>query len=228
MRRDLSPDLERYLAGAFDRPHIFTAVADLAGDLADGASVLDAGAGEAPFRELFAVCRYVTSDWAESVHPGASSSDVIAPLDDLPLPSASFDAVLCTQVLEHVPDPFAALAELRRVLRPGGSLLVTVPFVGELHEEPYDFFRYTPHGLRSMLDAAGFESVRVGQLGGAFTVAAHLVRNWSALTGGGTPARRALGALAWRVGPPLARLDRLDRRAVLTLGYAARGVAAAR
>jgi SAM-dependent methyltransferase len=227
MRSEVSPGLKRYLAGSFDRPHIFTAVADFAAGLASDAHVLDAGAGESPFRELFARCDYVTSDWAESVHPGARQSDIIAPLDDLPLAPDSFDAVVCTQVLEHVPDPFAALAELHRVLRTGGRLLVTVPFVGELHEEPYDFFRYTPHGLRSMLDSAGFEGVKIGPLGGAFTVAAHLVRNWSALTGGGGHADRALREIAWRVGPPLTRLDRLDRRRVLTLGYAASGVAAA-
>lgn len=133
--------------------------------------------------------------------------------------------MLCTQVLEHVPDPSAALAELRRVLKTRGSLLVTVPFVGELHEEPYDFFRYTSHGLRSMLEVAGFEPVKIGPLGGAFTVAAHLVRNWSGLTGGAGRVDRLLAALAWRIGPPLARLDRLDRRRVLTLGYAAHGVA---
>jgi SAM-dependent methyltransferase len=191
-----------------------------------GARLLDAGAGDAPYRELFAHCDYVTSDWAGSVHAGASNADIVAPIDELPVESASFDAVLCTEVLEHVPDPAAALRELARVLKPGGRLWVTVPFVGELHEEPYDFFRYTPYALRTLLSDTGFEDVRVDPLSGYFTTLAHVARNASVATGTGT-SRQELGARLVAAGLRgaarlLPRLDRLDRRRALPFGYAVR------
>lgn len=101
-----------------------------------GTSVLDLGAGDAPYRELFAHTRYLTSDWSRSLHPGARDVDVVAAADALPLPEASFGLVLCTQVLEHVPEPASVLAECFRVLESGGRLALTVPLLWELHELP--------------------------------------------------------------------------------------------
>src|SRR5437660_387104 len=83
---------------------------------APGTSVLDVGAGDAPYREMFKHVRYVTTDWAQSEHPGARAADVVAPADALPLQDGAFGVVLCTQVLEHVPEPSAVLAECFRVL----------------------------------------------------------------------------------------------------------------
>jgi SAM-dependent methyltransferase len=210
-----------------DRPLIADWVGRAARDAGPGGRVLDAGAGEAPYRELFAGCEYVTTDWAASVHPGARRADVIAPLDALPLPDESFDVVVCTQVLEHVPDPGAALAELARVLVPGGRLWLTVPFVGELHEEPYDFFRYTRHGLAALCARAGFGSADVEALGGYYTMLGQVARNCGLATGVEADDRGAarLVATVLRIaGSALPRLDRLDRRRALPLGYAVRAV----
>jgi SAM-dependent methyltransferase len=143
------------------RRGILAAVSQFAADLPPGGRVLDAGAGNAPYAELFDHCQYVGADWSNSPHAQASESDIIASLDALPVNSASFDAVLCTEVLEHLRHPDAVLAELARVLVPGGRLCLTVPFVWPLHEEPFDFFRYTPFALREMLWEHGFPDAAI-------------------------------------------------------------------
>jgi SAM-dependent methyltransferase len=129
-------------------------------------------------------------------------------------------------VLEHVPDPAAALAELRRMLRPGGTLWLTVPFVGELHEEPFDFYRYTPYGLRALAERAGLSDVEVEPLTGYFTTLAQLARHGGQAMGVGTDVRevphRLVAAGLRGVARLLPALDRLDRRRALPLGYACR------
>jgi SAM-dependent methyltransferase len=140
-----------------------------------GCRVLDAGAGDAPYRPLFAHCDYVTVDWPSSPHLGARAADISASLDALPIENSSFDLVLCTEVLEHVANPSAVLGELRRVLRPGGALRLTTPFVWPLHEEPFDYYRYTSHGLRHLAEQAGFVNSVVKPRNGYFTTLAQLV-----------------------------------------------------
>jgi SAM-dependent methyltransferase len=221
-----SPGLAAFLAESpLNRPRIAAFLRRAAASVPEAARVLDAGAGTGPYRELFARHRYTSTDWANTPHPEGLQADVIAPIDDLPLDDAAFDLVICTEVLEHVADPAAALAELRRVLAPGGCLWATAPFVWEFHEEPYDFFRYTPHGLRSLLERTGFENVAITPFGGCFTTVAQLVRNLGSIsgnTGPGAPLGRRLAAEGLRRSAPvLARLDRWDRRAVLPLGHGA-------
>lgn len=192
--------------------------------------VLDAGAGEAPYRPLFDHCDYITQDWAASPHPGARSADIIADLAALPLPDADVDLVVCTEVLEHVAAPGGALRELARVLRPGGRLLLTVPFVVELHEEPHDYYRYTPYALRALLADAGLDDVDVRPLTGWYSTLAHVMRHNGLATRGPAPrptvramsfAVLALSDLLRRIAP---RLDRLDERRALPLGWVATAV----
>ena len=212
-------------ASPLDRAPVRAFVERCAASLHPGAWVLDAGAGEAPYRGLFAHCDYVTADWANSVHAGGRAADVVAPLDALPLADAAFDLVLSTQVLEHVAAPGDVLAELARVLRPGGELWLTVPFVGELHEEPYDFFRYTSHGLRTLLEAAGLEPREIAPLSGYGTTLALVLRNAGLAMGVGETTRdlprRALAAGLRALARPAARLDALDRRRALPLTWGA-------
>lgn len=217
-----SAQLRAFLRESLDRPQIFAFLAEAVMELPSGARVLDAGAGNAPYAELFRHCSYVTSDWTHSPHDAAEDVDIIASLDDLPLDDCVFDAVVCTQVLEHVPNPLAALEELRRVLAPGGRLWLTAPLVWEVHEEPYDFFRYTAYGLRSLLEHAGYVDVDVRPLNGYFTTVGQLLRNAGSATGvGRRRAGRIPAALLWRLGGLVARLDSLDRRRVLPLNYGA-------
>jgi 3-oxoacyl-[acyl-carrier protein] reductase len=92
--------------------------------------------------------------------------DVICLATDLKFENNKFDTVLATQVLEHVYDHHAMIKESYRVLRPGGQMILTVPFTWELHEEPYDFFRLTKHGLKELFEEAGFEIVYIKANGG--------------------------------------------------------------
>jgi SAM-dependent methyltransferase len=212
----------------FNRPQIANFVREFAGRLSSGSDVLDVGAGTAPYREFFDGHRYRTSDWEGSIYEEARSADVVGPIDALPVADSSFDAVLITEVLEHVPNPGAGLCELHRVLRPGGRILLTVPFVWELHEEPYDYFRYTCHGIRYLLLDAGFVNEQIVALTGYYSVVGQLVKNWGSITGvnaDSSATRRALALLLSHVGPllgPFLRsVDRYDHRRGLPIAYAA-------
>ncbi len=129
--------------------------------------LLDVGAGHLALRELARpyVRSYFSLDLARE-HPELS---VQASVFGLPFAEASFDTVILTQVLEHVPEPAQALAEVARVLRPGGRLIVSVPHLAYLHGEPFDFYRFTVFGLRYMLQKAGFAPLEETQDAGLFT-----------------------------------------------------------
>jgi SAM-dependent methyltransferase len=221
---DPSPELRRFVAEMpTERAPILALMREAAAALPAGSDVLDAGAGNAPYRELFAHCRYVTADWSSSPHEGAARVDIQASLDDLPVADGSFQAVLNTQVIEHVAEPTRVAAELFRVLRPGGRLWLTAPLVWPLHEEPYDYWRFTSHGLRRVLEAAGFEVERLDPRGGYFSVLATLLagaRYWTAPAPRREPLRRTLALALHHSGRLLRRLDTLDGQRTLTLGYA--------
>jgi len=105
----------------------------------------------------------------------AAEPDIFADAAWLPLLNASVDAVVCLEVLEHVSYPQAALAELARVLKPGGTMFFSMPFMYPIHDAPHDFQRLTEYGLRRDLDAAGFDIVRMEKLGHAVRAAALLL-----------------------------------------------------
>jgi SAM-dependent methyltransferase len=133
---------------------------------------LDAGAGRSPWRaELTAQGARVVSLDREN---RSGAVDLIADLMAMPaVASASFDTVLCTQVLEHVPRPGDALAELARVLAPGGHLILSVPHLSMLHELPHDYFRFTRHGLEALCAGAGLRVVAISACGGLVSLLAH-------------------------------------------------------
>jgi ubiquinone/menaquinone biosynthesis C-methylase UbiE len=122
-----------------------------------GQLVLDAGAGRAPYRDLFAHARYETADFLAVKGKRYVQPDYVCDLAQIPVEDARFDHVVLTQVLEHIPEPARVLAELHRVLKPGGTLWLTAPFFYAEHERPYDYFRYTQFGLRHLLESVGFE-----------------------------------------------------------------------
>ncbi|HLY33902.1 MAG TPA: methyltransferase domain-containing protein, partial [Jatrophihabitantaceae bacterium] len=115
-------------------------------------TMLDLGAGNQPFRPWYSTLAKRTIAVDAAPLPGLDAVSFAAPL---PFRDASFDSILCTSVLEHVDNAEYAVSEIARVLKPGGRLLVTVPFLYPEHEAPYDFWRTTHHGLRSVLERHG-------------------------------------------------------------------------
>jgi SAM-dependent methyltransferase len=93
--------------------------------------------------------------------------------EDWGVEDGAFDTALCTEVLEHISDPAAFLARAYRCLRPGGRLVLTVPFAARWHFIPYDYWRYTPSSLNLLLTTTGFTDVRVLARGNPLTVACY-------------------------------------------------------
>lgn len=224
-RLGISESLRTFVAEMeYERRSILDLMLRAAREVRPGAAVADVGAGDGPYRELFEHASYTSIDWENSPHEGTGGVDVVAPADDIPLPDERFDAVLCTQVLEHVPEPPAVLAELRRILRSGGRLYLTVPLVWELHEMPHDYYRYTPPALRHLLGSVGFAEVTIEPRNDCFTTLAQLmlnVRHAMGRAADGLDARRAeAGELLAELAPELAKLAPLDAERILPLGYA--------
>jgi SAM-dependent methyltransferase len=127
--------------------------------------VLDVGCGNKPYADLFTGCRYLGMD-RSAVN---ADPDIIGEAADIPVQSGTVDIVFSTQVIEHVPDPQAMMRECRRVLRPGGFLILTGPFYWPLHEEPYDYYRFTKYGFEHLLRSSGFSSWEIRPDGGDWT-----------------------------------------------------------
>jgi SAM-dependent methyltransferase len=140
-----------------------------------GARVLDAGAGEAPYRSLFAHTIYETADF-EKVDKKYSEQTYTCDLANVPVPSEYFDAIICNQVLEHLPNPSEVLKEFNRILKVGGKILCSCPFYFEEHEQPYDFYRYTQFGLQHLFTEAGFEVTSLEWLEGYLGTVGHQLR----------------------------------------------------
>ncbi len=169
--------LPRFLLRRLDPFHarIEDRLKAFAAALPPGARVLDAGAGECGFRPLFAANRYVGVDnMVGDPRWDYGRLSAIANLDALPFPDASFSAAISIVVLEHLTDPGVALREVRRVLDPGGRLLIAVPQFWELHQEPHDFYRYTRFGLEHLLRSSGFRLLDLQPTGGYFLLIAKL------------------------------------------------------
>lgn len=182
---------------------------------------LDAGAGTQPFRAAVEerVDRYVAYD----IEARRDDVDLLGSVEDMAaVADASVDTLLCSEVLEHVPHPSVALAEFARIVTPGGALVLSVPFLARLHEEPYDFYRYTRHGLQTLLDEAGFEVDEIVETGSLCCFVGHQVS--VALLGltWHRPLVRRLAVALNRtlVVRPAVALDRATRTArLLPLGY---------
>lgn len=122
--------------------------------------LLDFGCGNKPYRELLKVDDYVGLDIETSGHSHEGEDiDVFYDGRTIPFDNDSFDSVFTSEVFEHVFNLPEVLKELHRVLRPGGHMLMTLPFVWEEHEVPYDFARYTSFAIEHLMKEAGFEIV---------------------------------------------------------------------
>lgn len=126
--------------------------------------VLDAGAGRQAYRKL--IERYAGSYESLDKDDADGATDHVADVQSMPLPDETYDTLVCTQVLQHVPDPGAAMKEMARTLRRGGMLILSAPHLVWLHNEPHDYFRFTVHGLRRLLDEAGLRPISIDPVGG--------------------------------------------------------------
>jgi SAM-dependent methyltransferase len=136
------------------RVHLDRWICAAAASISDGAQVLDAGAGDALYAHHFSHKRYHTTDFGLA-NKAYARLDYVCDLSALPVRNEVYDLIVCTQVLEHVPDPGEVLAEFRRVLKPSGALWLSAPLFYEEHEQPYDFYRYTQFALRRLVESAG-------------------------------------------------------------------------
>ena len=130
-------------------------------------SLLDLGAGTRPYAPLYEqyFAETVSVDVPYSPHD-ISHIDVTASADSLPFESETFDFVLCTEVLEHCREPGTVVAEIARVLKPGGYAFVTTPFMVGLHEIPHDYFRFTRFGLQTIAEHADLTVEAIWPKGG--------------------------------------------------------------
>jgi len=132
----------------------------------------DLGSGESPYKEFFLEYaeQYIAVDWAGSYH--ATKADIAADLNGpLPIESQVADTVVSLSVMEHLCEPQMMLDEAFRILKPGGNIILQVPWQWWIHEAPYDFYRYTPYGLKYLFDKAGFSEVEIEAQAGYFTTA---------------------------------------------------------
>jgi SAM-dependent methyltransferase len=149
------------------RVHLDHRVAAFAKTTEPGMLVLDAGAGSSPYRHWFDHARYEAADMVQS--PAATVPlDYLCDLTAIPVEDGRFDRVVCNQVLEHVPDPARVLAELNRVLKPGGRIMLSAPLFYEEHQKPHDYFRYTRFAFRRLFEEAGFKVDAIEWLEGYF------------------------------------------------------------
>ena len=119
--------------------------------------LLDVGCGTKPYQVLFAAADdYVGLEYDSPENRVAKRADYFYDGNAFPFEDASFDGVICNEVLEHVFNPDQFLREIFRVLKPSGDLLLSVPFVWDEHEQPWDYARYSSFGLKNLLERNGF------------------------------------------------------------------------
>jgi SAM-dependent methyltransferase len=124
--------------------------------------LLDMGCGYVPLYDVYrdVVSENICIDWQNTQHVNPYLDQMVDLTGALPFESASFDTVLLTDVLEHIPEPLNLMCEIARILRPGGKLILGVPFLYWLHEAPHDYYRYSEFALRRFCQLSGLHIVR--------------------------------------------------------------------
>jgi SAM-dependent methyltransferase len=182
-----------------------------------GWRLLDAGAGEQPHRRFCDHLKYISQDFAQYVPESDATGlqmpqwdygklDIVSDITAIPQPDASFDAILCTEVFEHIPDPVPAIREFARLLRKGGILILSAPFCSITHFSPHYYANgFSPFFYRKHLSEHGFEITELTPNGNYFEYLAQEIRRISHIStryAGTTPTaeqkaamRRVLGFL---------------------------------
>lgn len=134
-------------------------------------TLYDLGCADAVYKNYFLkYCdKYIGVDWSNSFHE--TKVDIVANLNEyLPIEDEKADTVISFSVLEHLCEPQIFLNETYRILGGGGALVLQVPWMWWVHEAPHDYFRYTPYGLKYMLQKAGFKDIHIQPSSGFFTM----------------------------------------------------------
>lgn len=172
--------------------------------------LLDIGCGYMPYRPLLLsppsrVERYLGLDLADNLY---QTPDLVWDGVQIPLPEGAVDCALATELLEHCPSPSQVLREAYRVLRPGGVLFFSVPFLWPLHTVPHDEYRYTPFSLERLFSEAGFSEITLKALGGWDASLSQLFGLWLRRRPMPKILRGALSILGWPVVFFLHRMDK--------------------
>ena len=136
-------------------------------------SAVDLGSGSSPYKKfiLTKVLNYTSVDWSNCLHD--NKFDIVADLNlALPIKDNSFDTILSFSTLEHLSEPQLHLKEAYRICKKNGVIFIQIPFNWQLHEQPYDYFRYTEFGIKKLLQNAGFKGIKVEAQCGLFTTLA--------------------------------------------------------
>lgn len=153
-----------------------------------GYKILDAGAGEQQFKKFCSHLKYVSQDFAKYDGKGDkkglqtkiwdnSKLDIISDISSIPVPDRSFDAILCTEVFEHLPEPILALKEFSRVIKKGGYLVITSPFCSLTHFSPYHFYSgFNQYFYKTHLPKFGFKIIEIKTNGNFFEYVAQEIR----------------------------------------------------
>lgn len=192
-----------------------------------GSRILDAGAGELKYKPFCAHLNYVSQDFAQYDGKGDGAGlqtsawdqtklDIVSDIASIPEPDSSFDAVMCIEVLEHLPDPIAALREFARLLRDGGTLILTAPFCSLTHFAPYHFSTgFNRYFYEAWLPQLGFEIVELRFNGNYFEYLGQEIRRIGQVAerycGGGKTRSIVREQLARLLLNSLARLSLQDR-----------------
>lgn len=141
--------------------------------------LLDVGCGNKPFLHIFKdkIEKHIGIDLPSTRHAN-NEIDVYASGDNIPFENSSFDTVLTTSVLEHVKKPQKMFDEMFRVMKKDSYLILTTPCQYGLHEQPYDFFRYTKYSLKMMAEKSGFRIVYIKPIGGALVIISQLLTKY--------------------------------------------------
>lgn len=206
-------------------------VANMARQIPSGSKVLDAGAGPCRYKPLFEHCDYHAQDFASYTGENHryGKLDYVGDISSIPVRDGYFDCVLCTEVLEHIPEPQLAVREFSRILRAGGVLIVTAPLGSGIHMPPYHYYGgFTRYWYEHVLPQHGFEIQSCQENEGFFKLYGQESQRFlHMLTPRGLSARvvfyplKVLLALWFRGIVPVAChfLDRLDQERRFTAGY---------